>query len=191
MSARLMTPQERHRVHVQTLAKHLDGIAGDDDALAACLLAEMVDTQPPDERSQFAAEVDACRGRGGRCASFVGLCGEAMSMIELSYARAKRAALRAADEAFNECLMSQLEDGKPADDPADLGFYWPPITDDELKAEVAAVFAEGCMSYAEYLDCVHVAAEDSNWIYDVTLADRLSGPVRNKGGALHDPQPWD
>ncbi len=60
MTARLMTPQQRHHARVVALAMHLDSVAGDDDALAA--RSNLINEQPPpDERNQFAAEVDACR----------------------------------------------------------------------------------------------------------------------------------
>jgi hypothetical protein len=74
--------------------------------------------------------------------------------------------------------MSQLEEGEAAEDFDDFGFYFPPITDAELKSrriwnvslrpekswfqELAAVMAEGCMSPAEYLDCVRAAADEAN-----------------------------
>jgi hypothetical protein len=38
--------------------------------------------------------------------------------------------------------------------------------------------AEGCMSPAEYLDCVRAAADEANWIYDVVLARELSRRLR-------------
>jgi hypothetical protein len=112
-------------------------------------------------------------------------------VVELKYVRSKRRAQEAANETFNDCLMSQLQDGKAAEDSDDFGFYRPSILDVELKAGLAAIIADATMSPAEYLDCVRAAADEANWIYDVVLGNELAQPIRTKGGVQHDPQPWD
>jgi hypothetical protein len=99
-------------------------------------------------------------------------------VLDLAYVRAERRAQEAAAETFNDCLMSQLQEGEPAEDLDDFGFYFPPITDAELKAELAAVIGKGSMSPAEYLDCVRTAADEANWIYDVVFANELSRRLR-------------
>jgi hypothetical protein len=77
--------------------------------------------------------------------------------------------------------MYQLQEGEAAEDFDDFTCYRPSISDVELKAELAAIIAEGSMSPAEYRDCVRAAAEEANWIYDLVLANELS---RREGKAV-------